>query len=380
MNNLPFPPLHHQPLTSLIIHTIHEAGGALPFIEFMKHALYAPGLGYYSTLQWDAQKDFVTAPEISPLFSQCIARQCHQVLSSLQEGVILEFGAGSGIMAVEILKELARLDHLPARYLILEVSAQLRQRQQLTLQTHASEFLERVHWLDRLPSQAFQGIILANEVLDAMPVHRFSLEQEDVGEFYVGYEDSRFVWHIRSTPDLALRTAVDALRPDLPVGYVSEMNPALSGWIHSLSEILSVGVIMLIDYGFPRREYYHPQRHQGTLMCHYQHRAHGDPLILVGLQDITAHVDFSAVAQAATTAGLQVAGYTTQAHFLLSCGLPELLSHHYSKDFKTYLQVAQQVKTLTLPSEMGELFKVMALTRNFDHPLQGFEKDEQYRL
>ena len=380
MNNLSFPTFHHQPLVSFIVQTMQENGGSLPFIEFMKHALYAPGLGYYSTLQWDAQKDFVTAPELSPLFSQCIAKQCQQILSSLQDGVILEFGAGSGRMAAEILKELARLDHLPARYFILEVSAQLRQRQQLTLQTHAHEFLERVCWLDRLPSQPLQGIILANEVLDAMPIQRFSLEEKDVGEFYVSYQDDHFAWRVFSTPDLTLRHAVEALRSDLSVGYVSEINPVLPGWIRSLSAVLSRGVIILIDYGFPRREYYHPQRHQGTLMCHYQHRAHTDPLILVGLQDITAHVDFSAVAQAAMSTGLHVAGYTTQAHFLLACGLPELLSHYYSKDFKAYLQVAQQVKMLTLPSEMGELFKVIALTQHFDVPLQGFEKDERNRL
>jgi len=354
----------------------------IPFVEFMRQALYAPGLGYYSTgrCQFGAEGDFITAPEISPLFSHCVARQCYQILSHLKGGVILELGAGSGLMAAEILKELARLNCLPSHYLILEVSAELQQRQRLTLQTKAGEFWEQVSWLNGLPSQPFQGVILANEVLDAMPVHRFRLEKEDVSEFQVGHDGNQWVWHLTSTACQALRVTVEAWRSSLAVGYVSEVNLMTAGWLQALADLLVSGLILLIDYGFPNKEYYHPQRHQGTLMCHYRHYAHADPLILVGLQDITAHVDFTAIAAAALAADLQVAGYTTQANFLLACGLLELLSSYNSKEFKTYLQLAQSVKTLLLPSEMGELFKVMALTRHINIPLLGFAKDEREKL
>jgi SAM-dependent MidA family methyltransferase len=372
--------IHSQRLTSYIVQVINEANGTIPFAEFMALALYAPGLGYYSSgaRKFGASGDFVTAPEISPLFSQCLARQCQQVLAQLNHGVILEFGAGSGIMATDILKELARLDCLPAQYLILEVSAELQQRQQVTLQARVPELVERVQWLSSLPAQPISGVILANEVLDAMPVQRFCLEEQDLLEFYVGHDGSQFVWQLLPSRNEELRQAVAALRPSLSVPYVSEVNLTMTGWLHSVAERLETGLLLLCDYGFPRREYYHPQRDQGTLMCHYQHYAHTDPLILVGLQDLTAHVDFTAVASVAQSAGLQVAGYTTQANFLLACGLPDLLSGYINDS--NYWRLAQQVKTLILPSEMGELFKVMALTRQLEMPLLGWAQDERGRL
>jgi len=373
---------HSQRLLASIRQAIDQANGLISFAEFMQLALYAPGLGYYSagTRKFGAAGDFVTAPELSPLFSQCLARQCQQVLAQLTEGVILEFGAGSGLMAAEILKELARLQCLPTRYYILELSAELRQRQQATLTLHLPELYSLVHWLDTLPSQPLQGIVLANEVLDAMPVHRFQLEAQEVLEFFVGYDHTQqLVWHLLPTPQLQLREVVESLRPQLPVPYVSEVNLMIPGWLQAVADILSKGLILLIDYGFPRNEYYHPQRHQGTLMCHYRHYAHTEPLILVGLQDLTAHVDFTAVAETAQAAGLQVAGYTSQANFLLACGLTGLLANYAGND-STYLRLAQQVKTLILPSEMGELFKVLALTRQLDIALLGFERDERERL
>lgn len=374
-----------QRLTTTIKQAIHKAGGAIPFVKFMNQALYAPGLGYYSagSHKLGESGDFITAPEISPLFSQCIARQCQQVLATFEDGVILEFGAGLGKMAAEVLKELERLHCLPKQYFILEVSADLQQRQRETLQAQVPQLFKRVQWLERLPTQPLQGIILANEVLDAMPVQRFRIEAQEVSEFYVSLDeqnDNSFQWQILPTHNESLRANVEILRPNLPVGYISEINLALPAWIQSLADILAAGMVLLIDYGFPQREYYHPQRDQGTLMCHYQHHAHNDPLVLVGIQDITAHVDFTAVAEAAVAAELQVAGYTTQANFLLNSGLPELLSTLHYNDTKTYLQQTQQVKTLILPSEMGELFKVMALTSHLDIPLLGFTQDERARL
>jgi len=376
-----------QRLIATIKQTINEAGGAIPFSDFMNQALYAPGLGYYSAGVCKLGGDFITAPEISPLFSRCVARQCQAVLSTLTDGVILEFGAGSGIMAAEILKELERLNCLPSQYLILEVSADLRQQQRATLQTQVPTLFERIQWLDHLPQTPLNGIILANEVLDAMPVSIFRLDEQQVSEFYIGLaaannneSETRFAWQVLPTRDESLRVAIEILRPTLPVGYVSEMNLVLPAFLKSVADILAAGMVLLIDYGFPNGEYFHPQRENGTLMCHYRHHAHTAPLILVGLQDITAHVNFTKVAEAGFAAGLHVAGYTTQANFLLASGLPEFLAAFDPSDTKNYLQWTQQAKTLTNPSEMGELFKVMALTRNLDIPLPGFVRDERFRL
>jgi SAM-dependent MidA family methyltransferase len=353
----------------------------------MALALYAPGLGYYSAgiAKWG--NDFITAPEISPLFSQSVAKQCQQILAELgEDSVILELGAGSGIMAVEILKELDHLHCLPHRYLILEVSAKLRWQQQEKIQQQLPTALwQRVQWLDTLPSQPLRGIILANEVLDAMPVHRFRVEASEVLEFHVSLADSigemPLRWQLLPSRNELLREAVAELRATLPTGYESEINLALPAWINSLADILAQGLILLVDYGFPQREYYHSQRSQGTLICHYQHQVHDNPLILIGLQDITAHVNFTAVAEAAVATDLQVTGYTTQGDFLLACGILERLAAYDPNDSVTYLRIAQQVKTLLLPSEMGELFKVIALTRQLDNmPLLGFKRNDLGKL
>jgi len=346
----------------------------------MQRALYTPQLGYYSSSlrKFGKSGDFVTAPEISPLFSQCLARQCQQVLSHLEQGIILEFGAGSGVMAAELLKELQQLDSLPSVYWIVELSADLQQQQYETLQQQIPELLNKIQWLDKLPEQPFDGIILANEVLDAMPVERFRVVDGQIQQFYLSEANGQLNYQFEPG-ETELLQAVNALNVDFPDGYESEINLVLSSWIHSLAEILKRGLILLIDYGFPQHEYYHVQRNQGTLMCHYRHQSHPDPLILLGLQDITTHVNFTAVAQAAVDANLEVAGYTNQANFLLATGLLDKLSTCSPND-PQFFRLSQQAKMLTLPSEMGELFKIMALTANFDMPLLGFVRDERGRL
>lgn len=354
---------HSMQLAEVIRQRISQKGGAIAFHEFMQLALHAPGLGYYSagSRKFGAEGDFITAPETSPLFARCLARAIQPVLQSLPKQQVLEVGAGSGVMAAGILQELIALHGVPDSYSILELSADLKQRQAETLQP----FAERVTWLEKLPEK-FSGIVLANELLDAMPVHRVIWQQGKLQECYVAYEQDRFIWQTGPVSDPRLQTRFDdiiAQLREVPDGYVTEINLAAEDWIKTLGPQLQQGMLLLIDYGFARHEFYHPQRLQGTLMCHYRHRAHDDPLILVGLQDITAHVDFTAMADSALQAGLQVAGYTTQAHFLLGSGLTELVEQAGS-DAIQQLELANQIKRLTLPQEMGELFKVMALTKN----------------
>ncbi len=370
---------HSKKLEALIRAEIAAANGLITFARFMELALYAPGLGYYAAgaRKFGAAGDFVTAPEISPLFSHCLAQQCQQILQGLNGGNLLEFGAGTGAMARDILLELERLESLPERYLILELSADLRQRQQETLRRHVPHLFERIEWLDQLPAPGFIGVVLANEVVDAMPVHLIRFEEKGVREGFVAWQEGRFVWCDRplSTPELQQR--ITPLQQTLDnetfcPGYTTEINLAQQGWIKSLAGFMEQGVALIIDYGFPRHEYYHAERTGGTLMCHYRHRAHGDPLILVGLQDITAHVDFTALAEAALKSGLGVLGYTAQAQFLIASGLGQRLASVDQNDTRHYLEITQQVKKLTLPNEMGELFKVLALGKGYDGLLEGF--------
>ena len=374
---------HSERLQALIREEITAAGGHIGFDRFMELALYAPGLGYYSagSGKFGEAGDFVTAPELSPLFSRCLARQCAEVLEGIGGGDILEFGAGSGVMAADILAELARLEQLPQRYGILELSADLRQRQRETIEQKVPQLASRVVWLDALPEAGFRGVVLANEVLDAMPVQRFVIENGEPHELRVGWDGERFALH-SSPADAELFARIRQLqqRYELPEGYSSELNLRAEEWVRSLADFLAQGVALLIDYGFPQREFYHPQRSMGTLMCHYRHRAHDDALILVGLQDITAHVDFTAVGEAALAAGLEVRGYTSQANFLLANGVTELLAEAQG-DARAQLSLSAQVKRLTMPGEMGELFKVMALGRGWQGPLRGFAlRDERVRL
>jgi SAM-dependent MidA family methyltransferase len=360
-----------QRLTELIRAEIDRSGGAIAFARFMELALYAPGLGYYSAgkHKFGAAGDFVTAPELGPVFAQCLARQCMQVLGEVPDGNILEAGAGSGALAVQLLLELEHLGRLPAQYFILEISSTLRARQRALFSEKAPHLLTRIQWLDNLPSAGVRGIVLGNELLDAMPVERFRVGADGIVQLQVGWGDNCFAW--REAPaNAALRNHVAAL--GLPEGFISEIGLAAEGWVRSVADILEQGVLLLVDYGFPRHEFYHPQRSSGTLMCHYRHRAHSDPLTHVGLQDITTHVDFTAIAGAGTDSGLNLLGYTSQALFLLGCGLGEFATRIDQSDARAYLQFTNEVKKLTLPHEMGELFKVIALGRGIDMPLAGF--------
>ncbi len=360
---------HGERVVARIREAITDAGGAIPFARYMELALYAPGLGYYSAgcRKLGAEGDFVTAPEIAPLFSRTLARAILPLLEALPDAGLLEAGAGSGRMAADLLAELAQQGMRPG-YAILERSAELRQRQQAALAT----FAERVSWLDDLP-EAFTGIVLANELLDAMPVHRLIRENGEWREAWVAWADGRFVWRRGPLTDPRLAERMAAVQPvggGWPEPYLTEVNLAAEDWIATLGERLERGAVLLVDYGHPRRAFYHPQRAMGTLGCHYRHRHHDDPFRFPGLQDITAHVDFTAIADAALAAGLKVAGFTTQAHFLLGSGLPELAG--YSDDPRQQLETANQIRRLTLPQEMGETFKVMLLTRDLDVPLPGF--------
>ena len=372
---------HSAQLVERLQHKMYQHGGAISFYEFMQTALYEPGLGYYvaGLRKIGAEGDFVTAPEISPLFSHSIANQCAQLLTELPHSSILELGAGSGRMAAQILLRLEQLACLPEHYFILDLSPDLQARQRETLAIDAPHLLSKVQWLDRLPPFPFQGVILANEVLDAMPVELFTVTTVGITSVQVVSHPEGFRF---TTADSQQAAEIEKLLAhDLVLPYTSEFNPALAPWIHSLADCLETGAILLIDYGYERADYYHPERNQGTLLCHYQHRVHANPLIYPGLQDITASVDFTAMAEAGLAAGLDLAGYTTQAAFLLNCGLEDLFIEALQTHPQASHHLAQQVRSLSLPAEMGERFKVMALTKGFTPPLLGFRLgDRQHRL
>lgn len=366
-----------QALCNRIQILCEDNGGAINFGRYMWQALYSPGLGYYTggLQKFGEQGDFITAPEVSPLFSRCLARQVSDVLSNSGHPRILEFGAGSGVMAADMLLELEQLGTLPDKYMILELSAELQNRQQETISSKAAHLLGSVVWLNSLPAEEFNGVVLANEVLDAMPVECFRKSDSGIELLYVHSENGELSTEYMpadENAETAVRKIEERRGGGLPGGYCSEFNPAISGWLESISDVMKSGLVLLIDYGYTTNEYYHEERNQGTLMCHYHHRAHPDSLWYPGLQDITAFVDFSDVAYSALDAGFDVSGYTSQAIFLMATGLGELHQLMVTDDPKQQIMLAQQIKTLTLPSEMGERFKVMALTKNYDEPLRGF--------
>lgn len=363
-------------LAQHIADEITAGGGWISFARYMELALYAPGLGYYSagSRKLGRGGDFVTAPEISSLFGRCLARQVAQLIE-LGFRDILEIGAGSGALAADMLRELAVLDRRPDRYLILEVSADLRERQRTRLAEHSGELAGIVSWLDTLPA-GFSGTMIGNEVLDAIPVHIVQKNGSAVEELGVirGKRDSMFAFGYRNAEGDLLKRAQEL---DLPDDYQTEIHLAMPAFVQSFSRMLRGGAILFIDYGFPAHEYYHPHRSRGTLMCHYRQHAHSEPLYLVGLQDITAHVNFSAVAKAGASAGLKVAGYTNQAQFLINCGITDILSATPAEEVRIYAPLAAQAQRLLSPSEMGELFKVIALGRNVSLPLIGFRAGDK---
>lgn len=368
-------------MTDVLIAAEIKKNGPMSFARFMELALYAPNAGYYRTSnpKFGPQGDFITAPEISSLFGSCFAHQCHQIFKFLPTANILEFGAGSGALAVDLLTELEQLNALPGHYYILEVSGYLRQLQRETIQTKCAHLMDRVIWLDTLPTD-FIGVIVANEVLDAMPVHKFCVTHQKIQEFYVIYQNKAYAWELKEANG-PLKSAVKKLNI-LHENYSSEINLYLAPWIKSLSDALTQGVILLCDYGFPAHEYYHADRWMGTLMCHHRHLAHDNPLIHVGQQDITAHVDFTAVAEAALGTELNVLGFTNQAAFLMNTGLTQYFEKQFNLcDTAKQLTLGTAMKKLTLPTEMGELFKVMALGKGIDEDLAGFvHNDQRVRL
>jgi len=365
-------------LTRRIAAEIESAGGWIGFDRFMELALYAPGMGYYSggARKFGAAGDFVTAPELSPVFSQTLAAQAAQILA-LSAPQVIEVGAGSGRLAADLLLELERRGSLPERYSILDLSGELRARQHATIAERAAHLLDRVDWLDRLPAH-FDGLVLANELLDAMPVHLVAWRSEGVCERGVAFQDGQFVWVDRpATGRLLERAQALGAEHEIAPGYLSEICLAAPAWVAAWGSILGRGALLLIDYGFPRREYYHAQRDAGTLMCHYRHHAHGEPFYLPGLQDITAHVDFTAIVEAGFGAGLAFLGYTTQSTFLFNCGLTEVLARTPADDAARYLPLANAAQKLVSPAEMGELFKVIALGKGIAEPLLGFLRGDR---
>lgn len=366
---------HCERLSARIGTAIADAGGWIGFARYMEMALYEPGFGYYSAgaRKFGEGGDFVTAPEIAPVFSRCMARQCAEVLA-LQGGDVLELGAGSGAMAASMLAEFESLGVLPARYLILDVSADLRERQRATIAAAVPHMLGRVEWLDR-PPDGFAGVVVANEVLDALPVDRFAWRSGEARALGVTAGAGGFEW-AEAAAGPALAAAVDAIRRDCgadwPDGYVSEVNTGLAPWLATMAGALRRGVVLLVDYGLPRREFYSAERTAGTLLCHFRHRFNDDPFARPGLQDITAWVDFTAVAEAAEIAGLDVAGFTTQAHFLIGNDLAGRLQDVAGLDLVQRVNLSRQAMVLTLPGEMGERFKVLALAKGYDAPLRGF--------
>jgi len=383
-DTLPTPPADALEHCNQLIHKIkteidHSDNG-ISFRRFMEMALYEPALGYYVAGMRKIGKagDFVTAPEISSLFSECLANQCQEVLSQLDNGDILELGAGSGIMAADILKRLEALNSLPKQYYILDISPELKQRQKSTLQKHVPHLLDRIIWLEQLPPNGFIGVILGNEVLDAMPVDVFTLQDNEVKERRVIWQDNNEYFAFKNySAGTSLKQQVQQLNIDSQDDYTSEINNNLAGWFQSISNCLEQGVVLLIDYGYTQQEYYHPERSMGTLMCFYQHRSHDQPLIYPGLQDITASVNFTAVAEAASDAQMDLLGFVNQALFLASSGLEKLFIERLNHQPNQQYPLAQQIRTLSLPAEMGERFKVIALAKEFTHTLSGFSLGDQ---
>lgn len=370
-------------LTARIRDEVARQHGVISFAAFMQLALYQPELGYYMapTFHLGRQGDFTTAPEISPLFAQCFATQVQAILSRMNEGSLLEAGAGTGRFAGDLLITLEHLGCLPDAYYIYEISPHLRQVQRHHLTTVCPHLIERIRWVESLP-QSFRGVIIANEVLDALPVHCFQVTESGIQERCVRFENEAFHWQFTPPTTPELLDIAERLQADyhLPLDYQFEVNIQQNAFIQALADALEKGVILLADYGYGQKEYYHPERRHGTLTCFYQHHRHADPLILPGLQDITTHVDFTRVIECAHDHGCELAGYTTQAAFLLACGLMERVAlQEKTLSEAEALACHHAVKLLTFPTEMGERVKIMALAKGVDTPLMGFRMQDRRR-
>ena len=368
---------HSDALAALIRNEI-AARGPIPFSRYMELCLYAPGLGYYSAgkTKFGAAGDFVTAPELGDLFARCIAGTLAPTLREIGEAAdFVELGGGSGRFAVAALREFATIGTLPRRYRILEPAADLRERQRAHVAASLPHDLAaRVEWIDSPPEQAWRGVLFANEVLDALPTTRFALHAGEVYEEYVAVRDVAFERVDRPADALvsaAVRHVERYLDAPFADGYRSEILPQLPYWMPAVIGTLERGVAMFVDYGYPRSEFYLPERNDGTLVCHYRHRAHADPLYRPGLQDITAFVDFTAVAEAATGAGFELVGYAPQGQFLLASGLPALIEESVDMDEVERMRIVAEAKRLTLPGEMGERFQAIAFARGVDEAPAG---------
>jgi len=373
---------HSERVAAAIRATIAAAGGHITFARYMDLALYAPGLGYYAAgaAKLGAAGDFVTAPELTPLFAAALATQVAAILAATGRREIVELGGGSGRLAADLLTALAARDALPTRYAILEVSPDLAQRQREVLARCAAAPRGCVEWIAALP-EAIDGVVIANEVLDAVPVHVVARRDGKWLERGVTWNAAcgALAWDERpAAPQLA---ALAAARFPPDGDYTSEINPAAEALVENVGRRLAAGAALFVDYGFPAAEYYHPQRSEGTLMCHYRHRAHDDPFSWPGLTDITAHVDFTAMAEAGERAGLEVAGFTAQAPFLVGCGILDALAATGAPESPAYVRAAAAVQKLLAPSEMGELFKVLALAKSPAIAWPGFAVvDRRHRL
>lgn len=372
---------HSSRVVQRVHDLIHERGGWIGFDQYMHEVLHSPCWGYYSTsaVKIGTDGDYITAPMLGNVFAGCLARQYRQIhenLSHPESAIILEFGAGTGQLALDILTCLIQESALPQRYVILETSGDLIERQRTLFEELAPEFLSIVEWVHDIPGNV-TGMVIANEVLDAMPVKRFRVRNSDsIVELGVGLDQGLLGWREGASLEGTMLARLGEL--DLPGGYQGELGLQAEYWTTSLAEALEEGVVIIIDYGFARHQYFHPDRTDGTIMCHYRHESNMDPFLRPGLQDITAHVDFTAIAEAGSQAGAGIAGFCSQACFLIANGILDLAPSGFATPSKQMLEITQQIKKLTLPHEMGELFKVLALSRNYPHRLSGFSfKDIQ---
>ena len=371
---------HSRKVAEHIAEVLAKEDDWIPFSRYMELALYAPKLGYYAagSRKFGAEGDFVTAPEISPMFAKCFALQSRQVLRQTG-GHILELGPGSGALAADLFGELKAQGAMPSKYLLLEVSPDLRDRQRKRLAERFPQDFDRFVWLDQLPDR-IRGVVIANEVLDVVPFNLVHRTGGEVLERGVVVSEAGFAWDDQPMPEGDLKRRANAIMPLGDYAYLTEVGLAAEGLVRTIASKLDAGVAFFVDYGFPEREFYHPQRSMGTLRCHYRHRFHGDPFFMPGLQDITAHVDFTAMARAAEHGGADILGYTTQAYFLISCGLAVLVSEGDPSMTLSRLKATSAVHRLISPAEMGELFKVLAFGKGVEAPLLGFQSARPMQL